>query len=484
MKTKAGRPSLSITALALMSLVAIASLRNLPLMAEAGLSMLFFYGVAVIIFFIPSALVSAELATTFPQEGGIYKWVKEAFGEQTAFLAIWLQVAKGFVWFPTVLAFVAGTLAYILNPQWAENCYYTLGVILGIFWLSVYITCKGHKTSQQITRLGSLFGVLLPGLFIIGLGVYWFFSGKPSHIHFATEAIVPNLSDMHELTFLATTLVSLTGMELAAVHVQDLKNPQQNYPKSALLASLMILGVFVLGSLSIALIVPQEAISLDAGVIQAFSGIFEAIQMPWLTPLIAAALVFGALAAIQMWLISPAKTLLVTAQAGYLPPALQKVNEHGVPVSILLSQGVIISLFACCFLLMPSVNSSFWLLTAIRASMYLIMYVILFAAAIRLRFTQTHLKRPFAIPGGTFGIFLVGGLGLIASLFGIILAFFPSHKVPMGDLFTLELIQISAVLSVILIPFIIMHFRKPSWKPQVLLGSEAKKPTAETLPIS
>ena len=480
MNTKKPSHYLSISALSLMSVAAIASLRNLPLMAEAGLSMLFFYGLAMLIFFIPSALVSAELATAYPQSGGIYTWVKEAFGERIAFLAVWLQVAKGFVWFPTVLAFIAGTLAYMFNPTLSEDPYYTLSVILIVFWLSVYITCTGHKTSQRITHLGSLLGVVVPAIFIILLGIYWFFSGNPSHIDFSKDAIVPNLGDFHELTFLATTLVSLTGMELATVHVQDLKNPQEDYPKSALLASFIIFGVFVLGSLSIAVIVPQEAISLDAGVVQAFSGIFSAIRMPWLTPVIAAALVFGALAAVQVWLLSPAKTLLVTAQNGTLPPVFQKVNKHGIPVSILITQGIIISLFACCFLLMPSVNSSFWLLTAIRASIYLIMYVILFATAIRLRFTQPNLKRPFKISGGIFGISLIGGLGLLSSLFGIILAFFPSSKVPMGSLLTPELIQFSAVLGVLIIPFIISFLRKPSWQPKS--QEPASTPELVTLP--
>ena len=458
-------PKLGVITLALMNVAAIASLRNLPIMAECGLSMLFFYTVATVAFFLPSALVSAELATAWPKAGGVYVWVKEAFGEEFGFLSVWLQVAKGFVWFPAVLAFVAGTLSYIINPEWAESRYYTLGVILSLFWLSIYITSRGYQVSEAITSFGSLFGTIIPGLFIIGLGGYWLFSGNPVQVSWS-DAIIPDLTATHELTFLASTLIAFCGMELAAVHAQDVENPQRDFPKAILLASVLILLVSFLGSMSIAMIVPQESITLDAGIIQAFASIFQSIHMAWLTPIMAIVLVFGAIGAIQMWLLSPAKALLITAENGNLPPLFQKLNAHGIPVPILVGKGVIITVFSFFFLLMPSVNSSFWVLTAIMASIYLTMYMLLFSAAIVLRFKRPEVHRPFRVPGGNFGMILLSSLGFMASLFGFIIAFFPpTSKLSMGNLVRLEILQVCAILFVILTPFVIMRFRRRHWRP-------------------
>ena len=110
----------------MMNLAVICSLRGMPMMAEEGFSLVFYYLLTVVVFLVPVSLVSAELATGWPPHGpgGVYIWVKEAFGERWAFLAIWLQWISNVIWFPTVLSFIAGTIAYIFDPRLAENKLY------------------------------------------------------------------------------------------------------------------------------------------------------------------------------------------------------------------------------------------------------------------------------------------------------------------------------------------------------------------------
>ena len=103
---------LGVFILAMLTFSVIASLRGLPSMAEYGLSSTFYYLLVAIVFFIPVSLISAELATGWPKKGGIYLWVKEAFGQRWGFFAIWLQWIQNVVWYPTVLAFAAGALAF------------------------------------------------------------------------------------------------------------------------------------------------------------------------------------------------------------------------------------------------------------------------------------------------------------------------------------------------------------------------------------
>ena len=120
----------------------IDSIRNLPATALFGSALIFFFIFSAIVFLIPAALVSAELSSTWTEKGGIYHWVKLAFGEKIAFLAIWLQWINTMVWFPTVLSFMAATAAYLFAPSLVQNKAYLITLILSMFWLLTWVNLK------------------------------------------------------------------------------------------------------------------------------------------------------------------------------------------------------------------------------------------------------------------------------------------------------------------------------------------------------
>src|SRR5579862_9589251 len=128
------RRVLSIFVLAMLNVSMMASLRNLPLVADYGLSSIVFFVIVGICFLLPSALVSAELATGWPKTGGVYIWIREALGDRWGFFAIWMQWVHNVAWYPAILSFVAATIAYVFNPSWAENKAFVLTVILASFW--------------------------------------------------------------------------------------------------------------------------------------------------------------------------------------------------------------------------------------------------------------------------------------------------------------------------------------------------------------
>ena len=130
------RKLLGVFSLAMINLAVIYSVRGLPLMAEEGCAVLSFMALSALFFLLPVSLVTAELASAWPPQGpgGVYVWVREALGERWAFLAIWLQWSENVIWFPTVLSFIAATLAYVVSPALAGSKVYTLLVILIIYW--------------------------------------------------------------------------------------------------------------------------------------------------------------------------------------------------------------------------------------------------------------------------------------------------------------------------------------------------------------
>ncbi|MBM3199185.1 MAG: amino acid permease, partial [Chlamydiae bacterium] len=112
---------LSLYSLVMLIVAAIDSIRNLPASALFGSALIFFFLLSAVLFLFPTALVSAELAATYPEKGGVYHWVHAAFGEKAAMIAIWMQWINTMVWYPTILSFIAGTAAYLINPDLANQ---------------------------------------------------------------------------------------------------------------------------------------------------------------------------------------------------------------------------------------------------------------------------------------------------------------------------------------------------------------------------
>ncbi|MEN9344394.1 MAG: hypothetical protein RLZZ453_1181 [Chlamydiota bacterium] len=455
---------LSVFALAMINVAAVSSVRNWPTIAEYGLASFFFLGLAILLFFLPVSLVSAELATGWPEEGGVFAWVKAAFGHRTGFLAIWLLWAENLVYYPALISFIAGALAYLFNPELIHNTSYMLLFILGVFWLTTLANLRGIKFSSRISSIGVILGTVLPAVLIIFLGVLWLSSGKPIQIAFTWNDLIPNLSSPRELVFFSGVLVSFCGMEMSAVHAGRVQNPQRNYPKAIFLSGLLILGLYLLGVLAIALVIPQKDISLVAGSLQAFSIFLSAYDLNWMLPIVAILLAFGAFGTLSTWVAGPSAGLLAAAKQGDLPPLFRKLNEHEMPIALLIGQAIIVSLFAVVFVVMPTVSSAYWILNATLAQIYLVMYVLMFCAAIKLRYKHPHVKRTFMIPGKKIGMWIVAGLGLIGSLSTFFIGFFPPAQIKTGDTVIYVGFLALSILLVCLAPSIILLFRKRNWQ--------------------
>jgi putative glutamate/gamma-aminobutyrate antiporter len=455
---------LTVFTLAMINLAAVSSVRNWPTIAEYGFSSLFFLGLAAILFLIPVSMVAAELASGWPKAGGIFVWVKEAFGHRTGFLAVWLLWAENLVYYPALISFIAGTIAYIIDPALSQSTLYILSFIILLFWATTLANLLGMRVSGWISSAGVIGGTILPGAFIIFLGVLWYCMGNPMQISFTVDALIPNMSSPRELVFFSGVIVSLCGLEMSAVHARDVENPQKNYPKAILLSVLLILGLYILGVLAIAAVVPQQNISLVAGSLQALSFFVDAYGLHWLTPLIAILLAFGALGTLSTWIAGPSKGLLAAAQSGDLPPFFRKVNHNKMPVALLIGQAIIVTLFSAVFLAMPTVSSAYWILNATLAQIYLIMYLLMFAAIIRLRYTHPHIKRAYQIPGGIAGVWIVAGLGFIGSLATFFIGFFPPAQISTGNTFFYVSFLILSILVTCAAPSIILLFKKPDWE--------------------
>lgn len=447
--------SISIFTLIMINVIAIDNLRSLTVGAEYGFAMVFFYGLATLLFFIPTILVTAELATGWPNTGGVYIWVREAFGPRLGFLTIWLQWIYNVVWYPTIFAFVAGIVAYLINPMLVENKVFMLSVILIAFWGMTFVNCIGIRISSLISVFAAMIGTIFPMVFIGILGFIWIYLGKPSAVHFTLKDFFPNLTSMHDLAFLTNILFGLMGMEMSAVHAGDVHYPEKNYPRALLSSALIILTTLICACLAITVVIPVEKLNLVSGLIDAFGVFFHSFQLDWMLPVICVLIIVGSLGGASAWILGPARGLLIATEDSRLPRVISLRNKKNMPVGILILQGLIVTVLSMVFLIMPSVNSSYWILSNLTAQLALIFYILLFAAAIRLRYKHKHVKRAYRIPGRSWGIWVVCGVGIVTCLSAIVLGFLPPSQIAVGNVFRYEAILITGILSCLFLPIIL-----------------------------
>jgi amino acid transporter len=452
---------LGVFALVMINVAAVLSIRNFPSMAEYGWSSIGWYILGTILFLIPISLAGAELATGWPDGGGIYAWVKQAFGDKGGFTALFCEWSNNLVWFPTVLSFIASTLAFALTPDLANNHLYMFSVMMIAFWGTTLIAYFGPDVSTKFGNIGVILGSIIPSILIIFLGLWWFTSGSTIVLPpFSPEAMVPAIS-LATLPFFSTIILLFAGMEMAGFHALETKNPQKDYPVAMGLSAIIIFICTVFATLAIAFVIPADKLNLASGVMQAIQYFFEAAGIAQYVAPMAVLITIGGVVSLAAWLIGPAKGLGVVAEEGNMPPVFDRTNRYGAPVAILVMQALIGSVISLLYVFLPSVNQAYWILSAMTTELLCIVYFFVFAALIKLRYTKPDVPRPFRIPGGIAGVWLVGGLGLFGVCFAFIVGLMPPAFFPNAPVYIGAVLLGTFLLAVP--PMIFLKFKKPEW---------------------
>lgn len=464
------KKTLGIFALAMINVAAVLSLRNYPSMAVYGWSSIGWYVLGTITFLVPLTMAGAELATGWPKGGGVYAWVKEAFGDTAGFIAVFCEWSNNLVWFPTVLAFIASTFFYAFNPELASNNILMFIVMMAAFWGTTIISNMGESVSSRFGSFGVTAGSIIPAILIIVLGLAYAFSGKPLALPAFTWAATLPTINLSTLPFIATVVLLFAGMEMAGFHALDVRNPQTDFPKAMAISAVIIFVLTVIGTLAIAIVVPANSLSLAGGLMQAFEAFLDAFNLQWMLGPLALLVAIGGLATLSSWLAGPALGLGVVAMEGLLPRVFSRRNKVGAPTGVLILQAVLGTIISLLYLFIPSINAAYWILSALTVLLLCIVYLMVFAALIKLRYSQPETPRAFKIPGGIAGVWIIGGLGLLSSGFTFLVSLLPTSgmNIP-GWQYALILLGGTACLA--LPPLVFTRFKKPGWKPNEALES-------------
>ena len=451
---------IGVFTLAMINVAAVLSIRNFPQMSVYGWQSIGWYLIGLLFFLIPISLVGAELATGWPKGGGVYAWVKEAFGHKGGFVAIFCEWSNNLVWFPTVLSFVAGTFLFLVS----SNNVLTFMLMMVVLWGTTAVAFLGERVSTKFGNAGAILGSILPVILIVCLSVAFLSSGRTGQLPpFSADQIVPTVN-LDTLPFFSTVILMFAGMEMAGYHALETRNPKKDFPRAIFISAFVIFVLSTLGTIAIAMVVPQSQLQFSSGIMQALQYFLNDFGIGWALGIIGILVAIGGVALLTAWLIGPAKGLGVVAQSGDMPPFFNRTNKHGSPVGVLVVQALIGTAISSIFLITTNANNAFEALSELTSTVLCIAYILIFAAAIKLRYSQPDTPRPFKIPGGKIGLWVIAGMGIGGTAFAFFCALLPTGgSVAAGQDLVFVVGMLIGTVILVVPPFLFMKLKKPSW---------------------
>ena len=458
--------------LIMLNITAVVSLSSIAYMATMGMKSFFYYIFAAIFFLIPSALVCAELSGMMTNSnGGVFEWVRAAFGDTFGSIAIWMEWFNNVISFPVNISSLVASVVYLAfgNRLLGSNTLVIL--ILLIFWLVTFFNFLPLKKVLYLNIIGALCGMILPGSLLI-CGAIYFILHHDSNISINSyHNFIPGLS-LASYAILVKTLSGYSGMQSVAFHMKNISNPQKNIPIAILISVVVILSLTILSTGALVVIIPSGSINVLDGLVQAISLFLDSIGLHMLKPLIVILIAIGMLSALSTYILGPAKGMQAAAEKKVFPKIFAKKNKNGMPVNTLLIQLVIGMLITLFFLEMPTIYSAYALLIALTSQFTVLMWVMVFMSVIRLRYKMPNLYRPFYIgsrkKSGNLFLIIIVSLAIVSCILGFIAGMFPPSFSKVTNISWYIMLVISVDIVIILIPIIwISVFKKAILKESI-----------------
>ncbi|MDM5186073.1 tyrosine-tyramine antiporter [Bacillus sp. DX4.1] len=445
------------------------TVRSVPTLAITGWTQIFYMLIAAFAFALPIALMSAELSTGFPEEGGPQVWVKNALGEKWSFVTSWLLWVQMFFGMVMVSSTVGILLGYVINkPQLSSNNYFIFILILISYWGVTLLNLKFDMV-KIAGNWGAIIGVYIPFVILVVLGVIYMIKNgiQPNSYlgNFKTSDLVPNFKDLGSLTYLSGIIFIFAGVEISSVHANNIENPKRNYP-IAVIMSVILLAIFnIIAGLTVSNAVPKGELEL-ANITQPYLIFCKDLGIPSVfVNLISLMILIGVLVQLSAWVLGPSKSMIKVAEEGNLPKFFQKRTDKDIPITFVLIQAIVISLVSILYVVVPDVNSAFLIITITTTILYCVVYALIAISAIRLRYKMPDVSRPFRLGSKGNGLmWMVFIFSITCIIFTIIVSLIPPSILKPSQYTGYIIYQIGATVVMIGIALIINKYKKPEWK--------------------
>ena len=438
--------NLGLRDLVLFNLVAVVGLRWLATAAKAGPSALALWVLAGLLFFVPQGLVVTELASRFPQEGGIYQWTKRALGERHGYVCGWCYWINNVLYYPNLLISTAVIATFVVGKGesgLANSWTYVLTATLICLWLAVFMNIVGVGTGKWLQNAGGI-GTYIPGVVLIGLGAVAIFGGHPSANPITAQNITPDLGTLSGLNLWASIAFAFAGLELSSAMGGEVRDPRRTLPRAILISAPLIALIYILGTGALLWLVPVGDINIVSGFLQATTVGARAISpsLWWLAPFCALAYTIGNIGGVGAWLTGPARVAFAIGLDRYFPPAFGRVHpKWKTPYVAILVQAALATVFLLVSLLGKgtTVEKAYLIILDTQLLIYFIPYVYLFISFLLHRRTEAPADT-VRVPGGPIGATVVGVSGLFVTLFAMGVAMIPPAEETRPLLFEIKVV--------------------------------------------
>ena len=414
------KKNLSTLDVSLYTVSAILLVDQIAMSAAVGPSAIFWWLVVLVIFFIPNTLITAELGTSYPEQGGIYAWIRDAFGTRWGARVTWLYWINIALWMPAVYIMFAGIYSALFAPEMSLWAQIILGVAL--CWLTTWANCMPLAVSKWIPNLGTpIKFVIIITLGVAGL-MFGLEHGFANDIGFSYA--LANLDQ--GLAFIPVIVYGCLGVELISAESEEIRNPRRSIPLAMLIAGLTTAGLYIFGTAGVLAAVPAEDIDMIDILATTLKELFGGSALgDGFAMVIGGLVLFTLFSTMVTWTLGGNRAVAEAGIEKEMPAVFSWLHaEHQAPIGAAVLTGVISSVILLLYGLMAAnAEELFWTLFSFSAIIFLMPYIGMHFAFIKLRLTDGDHPRPFKVPGGnTVGLMM--SLSCIAVLGMAILLFF------------------------------------------------------------
>jgi amino acid transporter len=381
----------------LFTVCAILVMDTLAPSAAIGASSISWWLITLVLFFIPYGLITAELGTMIPEQGGLYVWIKNAFGDKWAARTTWLYWVNVALWMPSVYILFAGMFSQLFFPDLSLWWQIAIGIVMT--WVTVGIGIMTLESGKWIPNLGAIIKALI--MVVIGVGAFIFAAKNGVANDLSLKSILPTWGA--GLAFLPVIVYNFMGFELMSGAGAEMKNPGKDIPRAIIISGALIAVFYLLGTVGILMALPADQLGLISGIIDTLKAILGTSGFGGAVVVgLGVAALFSFLANMVTWTIGANRTAAEAAKAGEMPAVFGIEHRvHKTPLGAFLLTGIVSTVVMIVYGFMAgNAEDLFWTLFAFSSMVFLLPYLALFPAFLKLRKTHPTAARPYKVPGG------------------------------------------------------------------------------------
>ncbi|HEX7776764.1 MAG TPA: APC family permease [Parvibaculum sp.] len=391
----------------LFTVCAILVIDQLAASAAIGPQAVFWWIFTMIFFFVPYGLITAELGSTYPDEGGIYAWVKRAFGPRWGGRTAWLWWINVALWQPSVFIIFAGILSALFFPDMSLWTKIAIAVVLT--WATVWVNIIALDVGKWVPNVGAVFKAAI--MLVIGCGGFWYATEHGVANAFTLDSMMPSWGA--PLAFLPVIVYNFMGFELMSGAGAEMKNPGRDVPVAIVTAGVLIAAFYLLGTVGILIALPIDQINVVSGIVDTFHKLFgETGAGASVAVALGCMAMYTFFANMVTWTIGANRSASEAANEGDLPGAFARLHSvHKTPVAAAVATGLVSTLVIVVYGFMAgSAEDLFWSLYAFSSVVFLLPYLAMFFAFRKLRNADAARPRPYRVPGGDGVATLLAGI--------------------------------------------------------------------------